>query len=319
MKKIKENFYFRAARNAEHYNLHRDILDVVTAEIAAEFGFTIVHSPYLEYFGTEHVSFMKNRRYEDTYLVVQKHGNREAIFNYLLTSTSVAQNLPMTAVAEAARRVYFLLEPHRNLARLNYASATASLAKLLTELKNEGYAADLEILGMTGTVESLYQENEEFRTTYNKRSDEGLVRYNAEKMSSIRLKVDDAARACFEMINALYLLAYMNGNTETMAALGAIIDRINALMLELQKTLSRSGVAGKPEGEEEDDEFVTDDETTEDGDSSTEEGDSSTDEGGGETTPDTDDSEGGTGSGNEDGTTTPPTTDEGDDDGEVVG
>ncbi len=316
MKKVKENFYFRAARNAEHYNLHRDILDVLTAAVAAEFGFTIVHSPYLEFFATEQESFMKNRRYEETYLIVKKHANRESIFTYLIMSTSAARNLPMNEIAEAANRVYFLLEPHRNLTRFNYASTTAALAKLLTELRKEEYAADLEILGMTATVEALYQENEEFRTIYNKRSDEGLVRYNAEKMTSVRLKVDDAARACFEMVNALYRVYYLQGDAEKMAALEAIIDKINALMLELQKTLARSGVAAKPGSEEEDDDIVTGDDTTENG-------DSSTDEGSGESTPDTGDSEGGTdgetSGGNEGGTTPPPTTDGGDDDGEVVG
>ncbi len=273
-KRIKTRFNFRSARNAEHYGLHHDILDVLDEKIVAAFELFKVHEPYMDYFKYEVKGFLQNRRYKETHLIKEKNASRVGIFAYLAQNVSTARNLPTQEIADAAERLYYLLEPYRNLSRLNYASISARMVDLLTELRKEEYAADLETLGMTDTVETLYQENEEFRTIYKQRSDEKLARHNAEKMKVIRLKVDDAAKACFEMINAQYLLAYMNGDAEKMAALGAIIDKINALLLELQKTLSRVGIAAKPVSSESEDTLP--DDTTED-EGSTEDGDSSTD------------------------------------------
>ncbi len=312
MKQIKDDFYFKAARNAEHYQLHGDILAVVTEEFAEEMGFDKLRKQYADLYLVERTCHLNSTAYRETVDIAALDKKRDNYFLYSSQTITTAELSPDEEIAAAGRFLSFELKKYIDAPRLNYAQNTANIDDFLEKMKEPENAAAAAKLGLTSTLVALEEANNEFNTVYTQRTDEELVRATSETMTSVRPKVDDMARQNFSIMNSLYEVSLIiTEDEEKCAALAVVMDRINALLLRLQKTLSREGVATTPET---DSENKPADGTTPD----TGGEDTTPDSGDGSETPDS----GGSDSGTEDGGTTPPATGGGDDEddgGSLVG
>ncbi len=278
MKQIKDDFYFKSARNAEHYQLHGDILAVVTEEFADKMGFQKIRKGYWDLYLVERTCHLNSTAYRETVDIAALDKKRDKYFLYASQTITTAELSPDEEVAAAGTFLAFELKKYIDAPRLNYAQNTANIDDFLEKMKETENAAAAAKLGLTSTLVALENANNEFNTVYTQRTDEELVRATAETMTTVRPKVDDMARQNFHVINALYTVSLLvTEDEEKCAELEPVMDRINALLLRLQKTLSREGVATTPET---DPENKPADGTTPDTDGSTETPDSGTESGG---------------------------------------
>lgn len=247
MKEINARFNFYPARNAEHYQAHSDLLAAITPDFATTLGIAPLREEYQRLFAVENDCYLRNASYQDTPEVEAKDRRRDELFLYVSRSVSAATLCPVEATAAAAGRVAYHLAPYRDAPRLNYASNTAAVADFVQKMRDPAHAADIDALGLTAALDALDAANNDFNRVYTGRSAELLTRATSETMKTIRPQVDAAYKALASAINALYQVnELVTRNAAQEKEIGAVIDRANAVLVQLQSTLSRAGVAGKP-------------------------------------------------------------------------
>lgn len=247
MKEINARFNFYPARNAEHYQAHSDLLAAIPADFTATLGIAPLREEYARLFGIENECYLRNAAYQDTPEVEAKDRLRDNRFLYVSQSIAAARLSPVDEVAEAAARLAYHLAPYRDAARLNYASNTAAVADFVQKMREPANAADVATLGLTAAIDALDEANTDFNLTYTGRSTELLARSTSETMKTIRPQVDAAFRTLASAINALYQVNELVTKDATKEKeTGAVIDRVNAHLIQLQSTLSRAGVGSKP-------------------------------------------------------------------------
>ena len=202
-KNIDERFNFSLARNAEHYQVHSDILSKVTAEIAAKYGFTALHTDYAGLYDVEDECYLRNKGFESTADVEAADKKQDNLFLYLMRGIENATLSPVEAEATAAKHLAFVVKPYANAHRLSYAQEMGAISDLVKKLQGEEQEA-VEQLGLTQAVQALADANQAFNEVYSARSGESLTRSTSETMRTIRPKVDKAFKKMASAINALY-------------------------------------------------------------------------------------------------------------------
>ncbi len=119
-------------------------------------------------------------------------------------------------------------------------------------LREADCAPHVETLQLTEAVDQLETLNQSFITAYNARSAQYLEKATSHSMSSIRPLVDKAFKELARAINSLYQANELTEKSEEKKQqLGKIIDDMNALLYQLQRTLSRVKAGAKPNPSEE--------------------------------------------------------------------
>ena len=247
---------FSKARNPEHYQVHRKLLEKATQELAEKYGFAPLRTPYADYYATEDDCYLRNLGFELTPEIVTSDGKRDDLLLYLLHSIENATLLPIEDKAKAGKHLTFVVKPYKKANRLSMAQETGAVADLVKKLQEEENQADVETLGLTEIVQLLDEANESFDELYGSRAGESLSRATSETMRTIRPKVDKAFKKMATAINALYQVnELVEKDPEKREELGALIKGINEILHQLQKNLSRAGVSSKPShGPDEDEE-----------------------------------------------------------------
>lgn len=238
MKEIK-NINLAKVRNAEHFQFHADMLAAVTAEFATAQKLNTLRNEYAALFQKEDEAFVQSRALTGTADVEQKDAARDSLYIYLCQMVDTKCYSPLPAEKAAAERLTIRISPYRQAHTKPYAENTALVTNLVTDLQGKDCAADITLLGLTDAVTALKAANEEFNTAYTERSDEKQMRESNEKMKTIRPQVDTAYRTLADAINALYRVnELVTKDAEAETALGAVMDRMNALILQLNQTLT---------------------------------------------------------------------------------
>lgn len=247
MKQINSDFSFHPARNAEHYQLHSDLLAAITPAFADTMAVSPLRVEYARLFDIENDCYLRNTSYLDTPEVEAKDRRRDDRFIYVAQRITTAQLSPVDEEAEAAARLNYYLTPYRDAPRLNYASNTAAVADFVQKMREPASAADIATLGLTAAIDALDAANNDFNLIYTGRSTELLTRSTSETMKSIRPQVDAAFKSLASAINALYQVnELVTKDAAKGKEIGTVIDRVNALLIQLQSTLSLAGVGSKP-------------------------------------------------------------------------
>ena len=84
MKEVNYNFNFRGALNAEHYQVHSDLLDAIPTEVASGLGLIGLRNQYVELFKEENSCYLLNRSYAQSDEIREKHASRVQQFSYIL-------------------------------------------------------------------------------------------------------------------------------------------------------------------------------------------------------------------------------------------
>ena len=247
MKEINLKFDLSRARNAEHFQFHTDMLNIVSEEFADEQGIAPQRAAYKQLWDIENECYLRNRTYKDTAAVEIADRNRDDLFLYTAQTITTGKLCPIESKRQAAIELDYLLVPYRNAPRLNYTSNTAAISDFLEKIRKPEYVTFVTALDLDEVLTSLATANNEFNTIYTERSAETLSRATSETMKSTRPLVDKAYREIVLAINALYRVNFLITNDVNKdTALGMVIDQANALIIQLQQTLSKAGVGAKP-------------------------------------------------------------------------
>lgn len=247
MKEINLKFGFTRPRNAEHYQLHHDILQIITTEFVTALGFPQLREEYKRLFDIENECYLRNMAFQDTPELQAADRKRDDRFLYNSQSINTACLSPIEATAKAGKRLVYQLKPYIDAARLSYAANTAAVTDFVDKMREPANAADIATLGLTAAIDALDEANKEFNQIYSGRSTELFTRASSENMKSIRSQVDEAFKATASAINAFYQVNELTAkDAEKKKKMESVIDAVNAAIYQLQATLSRAGVGTKP-------------------------------------------------------------------------
>lgn len=235
------------ARNAEHFQFHADVLNVLKAEVAEAQHIGQLRQTYASLFADEDTAFIQNQAYEATKEIENKDKVRDDLFLYIKQTIDSNLRCPLADKKDAAGNLSFALNPYRSANSRPYAENTAQITNLTCDMQSAAYTAYVSKLGLTEAIAELQTANDDFNVAYSSRSSEKLTRVSIDNMKAIRPKVDDAYRAVVSAINVLYLVNELVTRTPVVSkSLGSIIDKINTLVKQLQQTLSRRSAGSKP-------------------------------------------------------------------------
>ena len=263
MKTINSGFNFRRARNGEHYQAHADILNAISEAFVSGQGIKALRDAYAKLYELEDECYLRNQAYEDTPEIAEADQLRDELFLFVSQTIETNKLSPVAANREAAGRLGFVLDPYKDAPRQSLAKNTAEVTDFGKAISEESHAEDVTTLGLDAPLAALKEANEAFNRLYLERSKEKEERSKSETMKTIRPKVDAAFKELATAINSLYNVnELITKDAEKEQELGAVIDEVNAILLQLQETLSRAGIGSKPEREPEE-QPGTDDDTTE--------------------------------------------------------
>lgn len=249
MDEIRLDFPYYAMRNSEHYQLNRRLLKYIPVEFAEKYGVSASRSKFQLTFYSENECYVGNTKFASTNEIETLDKKRSNLFIFFLKTIQSGLYNPEDAVVNAAKRMEYLIKPYKDAYRLSYAQKSAMIADFVDLVQEDEIQTDLEALGLANTVSKLEEANEEFDTVYETRSTERLNRSISETMKTVRPKVDKAFTELAKDINAFFRVNELTTkDAETRTDFLAVIEKVNSLLYEMEKTLSRAGIIGKPSG-----------------------------------------------------------------------
>lgn len=247
MKAINFQFSFRGALNAEHYQIHGDLLEAISREHALNLYLSDLRDRYEALYKEENGCFFLSRANVWTRTVQESHALHLQQFNYILKrmdSERCASDATMKAAAEA---LLLRVGHFQAVKRMRYAAASGGLKDFIDRLREADCVPHVEMLQLTEAIDQLETLNKSFITVYNSRSAQYLDRATSHTMRTIRPLVDSAFKELAGAINSLYQVNELTEKSEEKEQqLGKIIDDMNALLYQLQMTLSRVKAGAKP-------------------------------------------------------------------------
>lgn len=249
MDEIRLDFPYYAMRNSEHYQLNRRLLKYIPVEFAEKYGVSASRSKFQLTFYSENECYVGNTKFASTNEIETLDKKRSNLFIFFLKTIQSGLYNPEEAVVNAAKRMEYLIKPYKDAYRLSYAQKSAMIADFVDLVQDDEIQTDLEALGLANTVSKLEEANEEFDTVYETRSTERLNRSISETMKTVRPKVDKAFTELAKDINAFFRVNELTTkDAETRTDFLAVIEKVNSLLYEMEKTLSRAGIIDKPSG-----------------------------------------------------------------------
>ena len=252
------------ARNGEHVDYHTNVTGTITPEIAEKYKISKQYSTYTGWFAQEKLIYKPNTEFEQTEEIEAKDRVRDEIAVFLKEQIDSFLRYPVETKKAAAKLLEHASKPYVDAYNKSYAENTAEVNAWIAALKSDAYASAVTELGLDEAVAKLEEANTDFNETMKERSREKRLRDEKETMKTIRPKVDDAYVALVNAINALYLANEIaTQDEETREELGALIDEINSLIIQLEDVLERRGASSGTDDEEEEEETEEEEPTPE--------------------------------------------------------
>ncbi len=133
MKTINERFNFTRARNAEHYQLHGDILTVVTEEFAEKMGFQKIRKGYADLYLVERTCHLNSTAYRETVDIAALDKKRDKCFLYASQTITTAELSPDEEIAAAGAFLAFELKKYIDAPRLRYTQTSTIYQSISSE------------------------------------------------------------------------------------------------------------------------------------------------------------------------------------------
>lgn len=244
---IQSDFSFTGLRNAEHDYFNQNALQVITAEFASQNGLASLRATYADAVAAENMAHNVTNSFEDTPEVAALDRERDKAFILLCAIVSAYADYSADETTQkAAARLDFLLTGYRNASRKSFVEETDLLTDLCGRMEADEYKGCLETLHLTEVAARVKEQNDLFNDLYKKRSAELLERAKTVSSKELRKASDTAFRALAEGINAVYTVnSLVTKDTAKEAALAAVIDGVNQLIVQLRQVVrARGGKAG---------------------------------------------------------------------------
>jgi hypothetical protein len=127
-------------------------------------------------------------------------------------------------VVATANIVSTVLKPFKNVYRITFEQETATLDKMVVELRKKTVAQAVEQLGYTEWVNQIAKDNQQFATLQMQRSIEYTLKLEG-NMKSIRSRMDPSY---YELVHWINSLIVVNGVAPYEATVKLLNERINS-------------------------------------------------------------------------------------------
>lgn len=215
--------YFSLAKlnNAEHYQFHTDVRNLIFKATTASLGIESQYATYTVYYTNEDEALNLIRKNTFYQKLVDAELERDSTYkglNFFIKSSCFHFT---QAIKQAGLRVQIVFDQNKSLTTKSFNQKTASINNLISRL-NRDFAADVVTLGITDWLTHLQAENTTFDTLMNSRHSEDSTKTQL-RMSQVRLDIDEAYHQITKRINAQIV---MNGE----ATYKAFVDGVNDLI-----------------------------------------------------------------------------------------
>lgn len=212
--------YFSLAKlnNAEHYQFHTDVRNLIIKAIPATLGIESQYATYSVNYTNEDEALnliRKNTFYQKLVGADQDRDSTYKGLNFFIKSSCFHFD---PAIKQAGLRVQIVFDQNKTLTTKSFNQETASINNLISRL-NRDFAADVAILGITDWLTHLQADNTAFDTLMSSRHSEEATKTQL-RMAQVRLEIDEAYRQITKRINAQIV---MNGE----ATYKAFVDEVN--------------------------------------------------------------------------------------------
>ena len=176
MKEVNSNFNFRGALNAEHYQVHSDLLDAIPTEVASGLGLIGLRNQYVELFKEENSCYLLNRSYAQSDEIREKHASRVQQFSYILKRIDNESETGGEETQQAAKALLHPVKPYRAAKRMRYAATTGALTDFINRMRESDCATHIETLQLTEPLSRLETLNQAFNAIIRSDRDNGSPR-----------------------------------------------------------------------------------------------------------------------------------------------
>ena len=246
MKKI-ATVSFLLGRNAEYYLLCQNMVETITPAFAEKYGIGHVYQSYEVMVSKVAKVFLQNQQFTDTKGLNEADALSDSYMSMYKSMLKTYKNWPEKDKKEAYDVLYQISKPYWSASSKPISETLALVKDLVAALRsNEEAKAAATLLGLDPVVNNLDAANIECNKRYKARADERLVRSLADKMKDVRKQTDEAFWMLADVISALYIVnATITKDAAKDLELSAMIDGINAVILEYTVAISRRGSGPK--------------------------------------------------------------------------
>lgn len=251
MIQIPLKFDYSRMKNKSHYYFFRDCLEVIGEEMAASIGLTTYRDEFARLLQVEHDSWYRARdkAYDHGKDYLRLKGECRSVEVYITQLVRYARHIPHAAKAEAAERLWRIVEEWRGRTARNK-RGWKTHADMMVRLMLEKRPEDVATLGIEPELRLYEQKSDEMENASKGKADERYFRAHTPPTKVIRPQVDAAARTYFSAINAIYqVMVYTHFAPEKRDEVEQVVKRISGLVGELKRELPRR--KGRKEDEQE--------------------------------------------------------------------
>ncbi len=212
-------------RNEEHFQLQTEFKAEISQFSAKTLNIETAFASYLPLLQQEEEALQLIRKSATTEQLTDADIERDEIYRGLADAVKSALNHFDPAKRAAADRLKVLMDQFGNVARKPYNEETASISKLMVEVKGK-YAGYVSTLGLTDWFTMLETKNNAFDALMKSRYSEDATRTEL-RMNQVRLAIDAAYREIVERIEALALVNGPLGYEAFIREHNARVDKFN--------------------------------------------------------------------------------------------
>lgn len=188
-------------QNGEHYEFMNETNKLIQRFTAEAIDAEALYPAFEAAFADEDRSFQIIQKSDKTRTVESADKTRDITLSGFNAQVKASLNHYEAASAEAAYRLKVLVDGYGNLQSMSYDKQTAGIVNLLQELQGK-YAADVQLLNLTGYVARIEADNTAFINIMQERYTEQSEKAALTRLRTARLATDAAYNAIRNRINA---------------------------------------------------------------------------------------------------------------------
>lgn len=241
--------------NAAHLGFHQRVANRL--DLIADLSKVHITTELDEYKGCindEKDRTRESRSTEKTVALSEVNQQRERIIPFITQTMAAAEWSPIEDVKLAGRVMRSVFGPYKNLQRERDDEKTALITSMVHDFEKPEYAAHIEALHLTETLQMLENLNNRYIQLREERLKEALA-HKQENSKVLRQRTDAVYVRITELIYASLLLETVDDNITVintlMRDLNGIIDEFNS-SFNISKGIKKANKDRKPSEEEED-------------------------------------------------------------------
>jgi hypothetical protein len=244
--------YLRNLRNPEYYQFMLQVMSCFTVELKTKYKFTARYDALDDSMTLFEGIFNASKKAEETPEVQSADKARDAVFIGIKQLIKGFSHAGDPAQKAAAAKIQFMLDPYKNANAKGYEANSGFIHKFIIDVKEAEIYNYITMLNLNHQIDDLIALNNSFDDIYYKRGQAYAAADKAGKLREIRDNMNPSYRNLIEKVSALYLIADDDDDNAVKGEIGALVDKINAIIYQTALTISRhrSGVRIIVEDEE---------------------------------------------------------------------